>query len=164
MIGIDIIAISRIDSFINKWGIKGLEKFLHASEIELCKKVSNSLKSNLLESKSLESSNLLDSKNTLKPNKNTNKLESIDSKNALSKNFNTSRIAGFWAAKEALSKALGCGISKNLGFLDMCISKDSSGASHIKLSTKANNHFKVNRISLSISHDGGFAIAAVIVC
>lgn len=79
--------------------------------------------------------------------------------------YNFSRIAGFFAAKEALSKALGCGICKELGFLDMCIRIDSKGAPHIKLSDKANTHFSqkilFNHIALSITHESEFAIACV---
>lgn len=79
--------------------------------------------------------------------------------------YNFSRIAGFFAAKEALSKALGCGISKELGFLDMCINIDSKGAPHIKLDNKAKTHFSqkipFNYIALSITHESDFAIACV---
>ena len=72
-------------------------------------------------------------------------------------------IAGYWASKEALSKALGCGIGKELSFLDMSISKDSRNAPYIELSKEKREKFKVEDISLSISHDGGFAIAVVVV-
>lgn len=74
---------------------------------------------------------------------------------------NISSIAGLWAAKEAISKALGCGIGADLSFLDIEISKDSRGAPHIKLSVEAQKRFMVLASSLSISHDGGFAIAVV---
>lgn len=46
-----------------------------------------------------------------------------DSEIALAKNDAT--LAGFWAAKEAASKALGVGISKECGFLDIELSKDA---------------------------------------
>ncbi len=70
-------------------------------------------------------------------------------------------IAGFWAAKEAISKALGCGIGSKLGFHDIIISKDPSGAPQFKLSRSAQKLHKIKNSSLSISHDGGFAIAVV---
>ena len=40
----------------------------------------------------------------------------------------TETIAGFWAGKEAISKALGCGISSYCSFLDIEIKKNSLGA------------------------------------
>lgn len=76
--------------------------------------------------------------------------------------FNISRIAGFWAAKEACAKALGVGICKELTFLDMRISKDSKNAPLISLAQNKMREFGIDEIALSISHDGGFAIAAVL--
>ena len=71
--------------------------------------------------------------------------------------YNFSRMAGFFAAKEALSKALGCGISKELGFLDMCLELDSKGAPHISLSDRAKARFNqkiaLSHIALSITHE-----------
>ncbi len=74
-----------------------------------------------------------------------------------------STMAGLWAAKEAISKALGCGICGDLTFLDITISKDSRGAPYILLSPKAQKLHQIKDSSLSISHDGGFAIAVVII-
>ena len=70
-------------------------------------------------------------------------------------------IAGFWAAKEAISKALGCGICSTLTFHDIIISKSHLGAPHFTLSKKAQKIYGITNASLSISHDGGFAIAVV---
>jgi len=87
----------------------------------------------------------------------------------LSKYLNDSEIeliktvenaAGFWAAKEAISKALGCGIGKDLSFHDIIISKTSKGAPYFQIK---HNHFDISSSSLSISHDGGFAIAVVVI-
>ncbi len=72
-------------------------------------------------------------------------------------------IAGYWAAKEAISKALGCGIGGKLSFHDIIIIKDSLGAPSFTLSTEAQNIHQVKNSSLSISHDGGFAIAVVVI-
>ncbi|WP_297811444.1 holo-ACP synthase [uncultured Helicobacter sp.] len=72
-------------------------------------------------------------------------------------------LAGFWAAKEACSKALKCGIGKELGFHDMWISKDKRGAPILHLNAKKLAYFKIHSLSLSISHDGGFAVAVVAV-
>jgi holo-[acyl-carrier protein] synthase len=72
-----------------------------------------------------------------------------------------SSLAGRWAAKEAISKALGCGIGSDLSFHDIIITKDSRGAPHFTLSEQAKEKFPIAESSLSISHDGGFAIAVV---
>lgn len=76
------------------------------------------------------------------------------------KGFKIPTIAGFWAAKEACSKALGTGISKELRFFDMEILKNHKNAPYIKISKKS---FNIKNIALSISHDGGFSIAVVII-
>ncbi len=69
-------------------------------------------------------------------------------------------IAGYWAAKEAIAKALGCGIGKELKFKDITIKKDIKGAPFFTLKNK---NFDIFSSSVSISHDNGFAIAVVIV-
>ena len=72
-------------------------------------------------------------------------------------------IAGLWAAKEAIAKALGCGICKELGFHDITIYKDSRGAPYFELSAEAQKTYQITQSSLSISHDSGFAIAVVMI-
>jgi len=72
-------------------------------------------------------------------------------------------IAGYWASKEAISKALGCGIGKELSFLDITIYKDKKGKPNFKLSKEAQKRFKIKTSSLSIAHDGKFAISVVAV-
>lgn len=76
---------------------------------------------------------------------------------------NPQSLAGFWAAKEACAKALKCGIGKELGFHDMWILKDKKDAPMLHLSAEKLAYFKIHSLSLSISHDGGFAIAVVAV-
>jgi holo-[acyl-carrier protein] synthase len=75
----------------------------------------------------------------------------------------TESLAGFWAAKEAIAKALGCGIGSELSFHDIIITKDSKGAPSFHLSNKAKKIYNIKNSSLSISHDGGFAIAVVVI-
>lgn len=70
-------------------------------------------------------------------------------------------IAGFWAAKEAIAKALGCGIGSDLAFHDIILSKNDRGAPAFTLSHHAQKIHNIKTSSLSISHDGGFAIAVV---
>jgi holo-[acyl-carrier protein] synthase len=67
--------------------------------------------------------------------------------------------AGFFAAKEAVSKALGIGICKECGFADIQIHKDSKKAPYFTLSKHLIKKFRITDTSLSITHDGGFAIA-----
>ncbi len=110
----DIVAINRIATYVEKFGEKGLLKFLLPSEISIAKKIES--------------------------------------------------IAGFWAAKEACAKALKCGIGKELSFQDIYISKDSKNAPFLTLSDEKLKYFNISSFSLSISHDGGFAIAVVVAC
>lgn len=75
--------------------------------------------------------------------------------------FNINRIAGFFCAKEALSKALKCGICSDLNFLDIVISLSKFGAPCITLSPKAKAKFGIQYFDISITHDGEYAISIV---
>ncbi len=72
-------------------------------------------------------------------------------------------FAGRFAAKEAVAKALGTGIgTKGVSFTDMEILADEYGMPCVELSGKTRGVFEEKKgksISVSISHDGGFAIA-----
>jgi len=72
-------------------------------------------------------------------------------------------IAGLWAGKEAVSKALGCGIGAQLAFHDIIIAKDHRGAPNFVLTREAQKVHKIKECSISISHDGGFAIAVAVI-
>ncbi len=72
---------------------------------------------------------------------------------------NARTAAGFWAAKEACSKALGCGIGAECGFHDIVLSKSPKGAPLLALSETVSTRFGITDASVSITHDGGFAIA-----
>ena len=74
-----------------------------------------------------------------------------------------STAAGFFAAKEAISKALGTGIGAKCNFKDIKIHKDSQGAPFYTLSLHIIEQFDITETSLSISHDGGFAIAVAVI-
>ena len=87
MIGIDLVKISRIKNLIEKFGEKGLKRFLSQSEIAICKN-------------------------------------------------NIQRIAGFWATKEAISKALKVGIGRDFSFHDVEIMKAENGRPIPKFSKK----------------------------
>ena len=77
----------------------------------------------------------------------------------LVKNHKTA--AGFWAVKEAVSKALGTGIGSECAFHDITISKTTKGAPQIKLTDTLIQKYNIMDSSVSITHDGEYAIAVV---
>jgi holo-[acyl-carrier protein] synthase len=80
-----------------------------------------------------------------------------DLENSLSKKYGSfHRIAGRFAAKEAISKALGTGIGKELGFKDIEITHDDKGAPQVSIK---NSDKKVN---VTISHEKEMAVAFAI--
>lgn len=73
-------------------------------------------------------------------------------------------LAGFFAAKEAVLKAAGVGITNGFGFLDVEIKHENSGAIFVKLSPRLQQHIKaVGKIEISISHDGEYAVAIALI-
>ena len=111
MIGIDLIKISRMESFFERFQDKALQKFLVVSEIQLVK--------------------------------------------------NHKTAAGFWAVKEAASKALGVGIGAECSFHDILIAKTQRGAPVVTFSQHILNKYNITDISASITHDGDYAVAVV---
>ena len=111
MIGIDIIKTSRMQSLIERFGEKGLQKFLSDEEI------------------------------------------------ALVKSYKTA--AGFWATKEAFSKAIGTGIGAECSFKDIKIYKTNKGAPKLALSKALVEKFDILNAALSITHDGEYAISVI---
>jgi len=67
--------------------------------------------------------------------------------------------AGYWAAKEAISKALGVGISAKCSFFDIKLHKDKNNAPYFTLSRNIVEEFEITNTDLSITHDGKYAIA-----
>lgn len=86
-------------------------------------------------------------------------LEKFLSKDEILLVKNHKTAAGFWAVKEAVSKALGVGIGSECNFKDITISKTPKGAPKIQLSEKILKAFNVKDTSISITHDGEYAIA-----
>lgn len=64
---------------------------------------------------------------------------------------NAENFAGLFAAKEAYLKALGCGIDRRLNKIE--IAHKDSGKPYLK---------NIENSDLSISHDGNYAVASVI--
>ena len=83
----------------------------------------------------------------------------------INKNGNSPRtIAGLYASKEAISKALGTGIGK-VAWQDMEIHHDDRGKPMVYISHNQESllmEMGINKFDLSISHDGDYAIAFVI--
>jgi holo-[acyl-carrier protein] synthase len=74
-------------------------------------------------------------------------------------------LAARFAAKEALFKALGKGLSEGMTWTDVMVENDESGKPHILLRRKAKEIARgmgVNRIHLSLSHTDDCAVAVVI--
>jgi holo-[acyl-carrier protein] synthase len=69
--------------------------------------------------------------------------------------------AGFWAAKEAASKALGTGIGAECGFHDILLSKSAKGAPQLTFSERVVKDFDIADSAVSITHDGDYAVAVV---
>ena len=77
----------------------------------------------------------------------------------------TDYCAGRWAAKEAVAKALGCGIGARCSFTDIEILNDEAGKPQATLSGAAQRtaaELHVDRIHLSISHERHYAAAVVV--
>lgn len=90
-----------------------------------------------------------------------------DKEIALASPANYARLSGYYAAKEAFSKALGTGI-KGIAFKDIEVLKDSAGKPYInkeKVLVHVQRLFEVEdfTIHLTISHDRDKAIAMVII-
>lgn len=70
-----------------------------------------------------------------------------------------------FAAKEAFLKALGTGLRDGLAWRDMEVVNDPFGKPELHLTGRAEEIFRqreLTRIFLSLSHDGNFAVASVI--
>lgn len=72
------------------------------------------------------------------------------------------RYAGRYAAKEAISKALGSGITVHVSWLDMEIHCRETGEPWATLSDEASKQFAFPAISLSISHCRELAVAVAV--
>lgn len=84
---------------------------------------------------------------------------------ALAQKFPERPLAARFAAKEAVSKAFGTGISELIGWQDIEIVRTASGAPECHLHGKAKQHFEALngvRILISLSHTDTLATASVI--
>lgn len=78
---------------------------------------------------------------------------------SLVKNFKTA--AGFWAIKEAFSKALGTGIGAECSFHDVRVYKTDKGAPYLCIAKHLVRKYQIVESAISITHDGEYAVAVV---
>ncbi len=76
-------------------------------------------------------------------------------------NNSLSTMAGIYAGKEAFLKSLKKGIN-DYSLKDIMITHDDNGAPIINIKGKLKEDYQINSISLSISHDGNYAVASVL--
>jgi holo-[acyl-carrier protein] synthase len=81
----------------------------------------------------------------------------------LSKPDPVASLAGRFAAKEAVSKALGTGISHGISWRSIEVLNDDAGKPRVTLHCQEVQGNPPRRISISISHDRHSAIAMAIV-
>lgn len=72
-------------------------------------------------------------------------------------------LAGRFAAKEAIAKALGTGLGSKLSWLDITVKNNEQGAPTVHLSTRAKFLFNNPKILISISHCREYASAVAII-
>jgi len=74
-------------------------------------------------------------------------------------------LAARFAGKEAFLKALGTGLREGISWQDMEVSNDALGKPVFMLYGKASELYQVKKLTgihLSLSHDGGHAVAMVV--
>lgn len=81
------------------------------------------------------------------------------------RNGSAAYLAGRWAAKEATAKALGCGFGRNCGWREIETISGANRRPELALRGRAAKFaaaIGVERTHVSISHDGGLALATVV--
>lgn len=77
------------------------------------------------------------------------------------KKYRANSVAGLFASKEAISKAIGTGIGK-ISWKDIEIRHDKDGKPYIVFSSKVLERYEILDMSVSISHEKNYAIAFVV--
>ena len=73
------------------------------------------------------------------------------------------RLAGRFAAKEAISKALGTGFGSQLSWKDLEILPDDNGRPEVILSDEVKKNLSNFEVKLSISHTNNYATAVAVI-
>lgn len=94
--------------------------------------------------------------------KNFHELEIVDFKN-LPEHKKLGYLAKRFAAKEAIAKALGCGVGENLAFVDIAVTTNEFGAPKVKIDYKKNLDISEYDIHVSLSDDLPFAVAFAVI-
>ncbi len=84
---------------------------------------------------------------------------------ALQKRDPVPHLAARFAAKEAFLKSLGTGLRDGLAWQQMCVVPDSLGCPFLELSGRAAELMAergAQKVHLSYSHDGDYAVATVV--
>ena len=79
---------------------------------------------------------------------------------------NYERASGFWASKESVVKAIGCGFRDGIRFHDINIMHDEFGCPHVEFSGRLQEIIaekEITDVSLSISHCRSYAIAVTLI-
>ena len=82
------------------------------------------------------------------------------------KNNKVETVAGLYAAKEAVLKALGIGIGRGLDLKEVVINHDDKGAPFVEIDAKIQYYLNskgCSSISVSISHDADYAVAFCVI-
>ncbi len=85
---------------------------------------------------------------------------------ARSMKFPHLHLAARFAAKEAISKAFGTGIGRQLGWRDLEIIREASGAPRVQLHGRADLYAKsreVHAIHISLSHTAEYGAASAVI-
>jgi holo-[acyl-carrier protein] synthase len=85
---------------------------------------------------------------------------------AQSMKFPHLHLAARFAAKEAISKAFGTGIGRELGWRDLEIVRASGGAPGVRLHGRAETYAKergVTRVLVSLSHTAEYGAASAVI-
>ncbi len=75
--------------------------------------------------------------------------------------FRASHLAGDWAVKESVAKALGCGFGGELNWRDIEVGHDDSGQPQVTLAQEVSQRHAHPVFHVSISHEGKYATAVV---
>jgi holo-[acyl-carrier protein] synthase len=118
-IGSDVVQISRIDSLLNRWGTRFLQRVFTEKEVQYC----------------------------------------------LARKAPSPHLAVRFAAKEAFLKALGVGYSGGVRWKDIEVTHKPSGRPDVELHNRTKTlceHCGIDRVHLSMSHDGAYGFVQVI--
>jgi holo-[acyl-carrier protein] synthase len=85
---------------------------------------------------------------------------------AMGMKFPHLHLAARFAAKEAISKAFGTGIGREMGWRDLEIVREASGAPRVRLHGRAEAYAKerkVEAVHISLSHTADYGAASAVI-